>query len=200
MTPNRILPIRPEPAPHSIVLADPRWYRLTFRVLMLLIGPILLYFSLSSRSPLPPAALIIVSITGISTFCFAVWHRPWSLFERFIADDKGIAFPANLLITIGKTIDERWLFIPWANIHNVRTAVQRGDPTSCVAFDLEVTPIERRDFFANVGEPTDRSKLSQDMVHAAYDVKPPAPKRTVAALLALRGSGPNKSLERTREG
>jgi hypothetical protein len=58
---NRVLSIRPVPSPHSIVLADPLWLRLTFPVLMLLVGPILLYFSLSSSSPLPPASSTHVS-------------------------------------------------------------------------------------------------------------------------------------------
>ena len=193
MTPNRVLSIRPVASPHSVVLTDPLWLRLTFRVLMLLVGPILLYLSLSSSSPLPPAALIIATITGIGTFGGALWHRPWSQFELFIADEKGIAFPANALVTLGKALDQRWLFIPWTNIHNVRTAAERGDATPCVALDLEVTPVERKDFFANVGEPTDRPRLSQNMVHAAYAINPPVPARTVAALLALRGSRPNKS-------
>jgi hypothetical protein len=188
VTPNRVLSHRPTPAQHSLVLANPGWIRLTFRVLMFLVGPLLLYLTLSSRSPLPPAALVIAAIVGIGTFGIAVWQRPWNGFELFIADEGGVTFPANdhVRIQIGKAVDARWLCVPWTNIHDIRTAKVRGDATSCVAFDVEVTPVEMNDFFVNVGEPSDRASPSGTMVHAAFDINPPAPAKTVAALLALR--------------
>lgn len=187
MTPNLVIPNRPTPAGQAVVLANPAWLRAAFRILLLLCGPILLYVSLASRSSLPLPGTILAAVVGTGTFLLAVWQRPWARFELFIADEKGIHFPANdlLAVQLGRTDDVRWLFVPWANIANVRTARTRGDMSSCVAFDVRVTPEERASFFGRVDEPADRANHSPTTVFAAFDINPPSPNATAARLLAL---------------
>jgi hypothetical protein len=161
MAPNRILTSRPAPGPRAYVMANPRWLRVTFRLALLLVGPLALYLVLSSSTPLPLPAVLIAVAVAVVTFPMAVWARPWSRFDLFIADDEGIAFPANdLLATSFKSNeDTRWLLVPWANIDAIRVAVTQGERSRCVAFDVKAN---------------------------AADISPPMPAKTVAALLALR--------------
>jgi hypothetical protein len=185
---NRVLPCRPTPTGRAYILSNPRWLLLAFRTAMLLVGPLLLYLSLYTDARLPlPGQLLAVAV-GIGTVCIGVWRRPWSRYEPFVADDAGIAFPANelLRVTLHGKEDGRWLHVPWKNIENIRVAVERGDRTRCVAFDVRATPDERRDFFGCVDEPADRGNTPNNTIYAAFGMSPPHPEKTVAALNALR--------------
>lgn len=171
-------------------MANPRWLRVTFRLSLLLVGPLALYLILSSHTPLPLPAVLIAAVIGIVTFPMAVWPRPWSRFVLFIADEEGIAFPANDLLTTSfkSNEDTRWLQVPWANIDAIRVSVTRGERSRCVALDVRANAAEVRDFFGNVDSPADRTDTVPDTFFAAFDISPPMPAKTVAALLAIRKS------------
>jgi hypothetical protein len=187
---NRVLPCRPTPAGRAYVLANPRWLWLAFRAAMILVGPLLLYLFYTDAS-LPLPGQLLAAVVGVGTFCVGVWQRPWDRFEFFVADDEGIAFPANgpPKTTPRGEKDGRWLHVPWKNIDNVRIAVERGDGTRCVAFDVRATPDEKRDFFGCVDRPADRGDAPHGVIHVAFGISPPAPAKTVAALSALRERG-----------
>ncbi len=184
---NRIFESRPAVAEDGFVLANPTWLLLMFRIALLACGPMLLVLTLLSRSPLPVPALLLAAVVGVGTFGGAAWARPWTRPEFFVADAEGISFPANdlLVVRLGGAGDTRWLRVPWSNIGNVRITRVRGEGTPCVAFDVTATADESEAFFGRVDRPEDRPADSAGIVFAAYDIRPPSPARTVAALRSL---------------
>jgi len=172
-------------------MANPRWLRVGFRVALLLAGPLALCQILSSATPMSIPGLVIAIVASVLTFSIALWPRPWSRFELFIADVDGIAFPASDLLetALDEREDNRWLHVPWANIDAIRVTVTHDRRARCVAFDLKVNAAEQAGFFANVETPADRRSPPRNTLFAAFDLSPPPADRTVAALLALRNRG-----------
>ena len=114
---------------------------------------------------------------------------------KFIANDRGLYFPANGLVVLSfrPNLQEEWLHVPWEGVRDIRLAREVGEDGPCVAFDLEVTAGEANAFFKFVGTPRDRSRGLSGILAVAYGDSPPRPTRTVAILLRLKARSDGQS-------
>jgi len=98
-----------------------------FRASMILLGPFLLLLWLRGTSAWPLPAILFALGIGVGTFLMGLWPRPWTRFVLFVADESGIAFPANDLLVVkpGAKEDTRWLHVPWRKTSNVRVLTEK---------------------------------------------------------------------------
>jgi hypothetical protein len=172
----------------AVVYGTPAWLTLLFRVAFGCFGLIAAVFSVRAWSGMPVQAQVLGGLLAPTMMAAAIWNKPWQRTTQFIADESGIYFPdyPQLTLSLKPQIAERWLHVPWRNIQELRLAKEAGESGLAIAFDVQVTNAEEREFFSSVGRASDRSRLTQSNVAAAYSAALPPPKRTLLRMQALR--------------
>jgi hypothetical protein len=186
---NQIFPKMPSPVGEHYVHHTPVWLNALVR-LAFGVGAIVLtvWFYLDwSTTTLGFRALACVLVPA---FAFSALHKETWGTADFIATDNGIFFPCNELrvIILGRERKNSWLWVPWANIDNVRLAKyddHDNDRRTCVAFDLNVSQEERASFFRGVSNPIGSASIPKKILSVAYGGALPSPKKAFARLKEL---------------
>lgn len=185
---NRITGAVPLDDAASHVLQTPLWLRTTARLLILAMALAIAALSAGSwgEMPVPARALVVVLVPTM--VLAALWNRPWRKLVKFVASDRGIAFPGNeqFVLSLQPQANPRWLVVPWEDISNIRFARDVGDGSRCVAFDVRVSVEEAEAFFRHVDKPQDRLGAPEGVLSVAYADSPPSLASTHAALLRLK--------------
>lgn len=189
---SRILTSAPSGLPDSYVHVTPGWLVAAGRVGMGSLGVVAGVAVWRGHGTLGPLMASVSAIVATVLVLIALWSPAWDRRIKFVANEQGIAFPANdLLVPVPpRAKDTRWLLVPWSSIHDIRLARKDSESGFALAFDLEVSPEEARDFFRHVASPTDRRESMASRHPAAYGDFPPSPRRAVAILLSLKASSP----------
>lgn len=187
---NQILASAPSGLPDSYVQVTPDWLVAAGRVGMGSLGLVAGVAVWRGHGTLEPLTASVSAILATVLVLLAAWSPAWTRRIKFVANERGIAFPANdLLVTFPpRASDTRWLLVPWSGIHDIRLTRKDGESGFALAFDLEVSPEEARDFFRHVASPIDRREPWASRHSAAYGDFPPSPRRAVAILLSLKAS------------
>jgi len=188
---NRILPQRPEDEEGAYTFGTPPWLVLAFRGVLLGAGfatGILLGLHWKA---MPWPACLLAACLFPSLMAWSLWPRPWRYMVRFIANQRGMYFPAYPVLSLSTPSPpaEAWLEVPWRHISNIRLANEVGEDGRCVALDIEVSSDEKSKYFGAVGIPRDRQGKLSPLVFAAYGGWPPSPADAVARLTRLRLGG-----------
>jgi hypothetical protein len=185
---NHITQKPPTTGHSTLIYGVPTWLTLLFRVVFGCFGLLVAVLSFRTWSSMPIPAQVFVGLLAPTMMATAVWNKPWQGTAQFIAGESGIYFPSYSLLSISfkQQVAERWLHVPWRNILGLRLAKEVGESGLAVAFDVQVTDDEREEFFAHVGRASDRPRLTQSNVAAAYSGALPSPKRTLARMQKLR--------------
>lgn len=122
-----------------------------------------------------------------------LFGRIWRRQTKFIADERAVYFPCNELLVASRdrTPSSAWLEVPWQHISNLRktTKTNLSDTADCVAFDVQVSPEERKKFFLNVSRPDDNKSRHGAILSVAYNDFPPSVATILRGLLALSRKG-----------
>ena len=174
---NRIHSEMPTPVGAHFVYRPPRWYLNLVRVLAAVAGITAALVAIQSwdAMPLPFRSLVCVLVPAF--FYFATSRQISDPKIKFLADEQGMFFPAST----------RWLFIPWANVSDIRVAkIMNGEGSTGVAFNLALSPHEQREFFPNYLMPHDHLKSRGGPLAVGYVSYPPLPKTLKAILCDLK--------------
>ena len=185
---NHILPTQPGPTPATLVFGSPPWLVLGFRCVLLFAGCITAVLSAQHWSAMPLFARFLGALIAPTIIGWAAWPRPWRYKTKFIANEKGMYFPAYPSLTLSTAkpqIEEEWLEVPWKHIANIRIATEAGEDGRCAAFDIKASPSEKSRFFETVGVPRDRGEQLSATVSAAFGGWPPSAARVVQKLQSL---------------
>jgi hypothetical protein len=95
----------------------------------------------------------------------------------FLADKRGMFFPrrGEGLQNIKEQKKHHWLFVPWQNILNLRTAkIEDHDGVSkAIAFDVKISLEEQAEFFEGISRPSDRkTSFARNIFSAGYTSQP----------------------------
>ena len=97
--------------------------------------------------------------------------------DLFVADEQGIFFPGQ----------DRWLFVPWPNISNIRVVeIMDGESSTGIAFNLRLSPQEKTEFFRQPLRPADHLHAGSAQLAVGYASYPPSPKALATILLGLK--------------
>ena len=177
---NRIHSEMPTHVGAHFVYRPPRWYLNLVRTLAAAAGITAALAAIHSwdAMPLPFRSLACVLVPVF--FYFATTRKIADPKIQFLADERGMFFPAS----------GRWLFIPWANVSDIRVAkMMNGEDSTGVAFNLALSPHEQREFFPNYLMPHDHLKSRGGPLAVGYVSYPPLPKALKAILSDLKHKG-----------
>jgi len=149
---NDVLNAVPSPeGQHYRVLAPP-WLTRLLRLGSLAFGLGTLWLALRHWAAMPIAVNLLVCVLVPAFFLMALHPRGWAQFSTrpaLVADRRGLYFPSLEPVVLGQPLRERWLFVPWSNVSNLREAkVMSADGACrCAAFDVAATAEQVREFF-----------------------------------------------------
>lgn len=188
---NRVLGSAPPPTSATYAHAPPDWLRWGFRLLSGGMGCALCVLSWQDWAAMPWPARALAIVVGPALVGLSLWHQPWQRRVGFVADERGLYFPANelLVLSLRRTTSQSWLHVPWRHVHDLRLAREAGEDGDCLAFDVDATAEEAAAFFRHVGRPHGRAVGRQGLVSLAYGDSPPRPAATLKRLLSLKARG-----------
>lgn len=113
---------------------------------------VVLVASMRSWSEMPVLAQIMVAVLTPLFLIVAIHPKGWAQLSTvpfLYADQSGMYFPSNNPRVLGKKYECRWLFVPWANISNLRVAsvMTSEGKQSCAAMDVVASKEEVNEFF-----------------------------------------------------
>lgn len=118
----------------------------------------------------------------------AVHPKTMSPYIYFLADQRGMFFPSRgeRLQNIEEQKKHHWLFVPWQNILNLRTAeIEEHDGNvKAIAFDVRISLEEQAEFFEGINRPSDRKTSFAHNIFSAGYTSQPLP--SIAILLKLK--------------
>ncbi len=150
---NKILETKPTITGRSFVYLMPKWAAVTLKGVIFLFGIATFYLAFHEQGTTPA---FITGILYILSACFllaAIHPKTGREKIYFICDNLGMYFPSyqsQMLFPHGHT--EVWLFVPWKNITDIKTAKLRGDEGSVkgLSFSVKATEEEEKLFFGNL--------------------------------------------------
>jgi hypothetical protein len=152
-TMNRILETKPTITSQYFVYHMPRWAALSLKGVFFLFGMATAYLAFQEQASTP--LVIIGFLYFLSGFFLLIALHPKTGREMiyFICDHSGMYFPSyqsQMLFPRGNP--ETWLFVPWTNIRDIKTAELISDEGSVggPSFSVKATREEEKMFFGNL--------------------------------------------------
>jgi hypothetical protein len=170
----------------------PRWFLYSLRTFIALFVALTTWFSIQDWSAMPWGFRILACIL-IPSYLLLAFHpkllSAWSSSPFFHADSLGMYFRSGVSSNTirGRGSPDRWLFVPWENISNIKFAwVNTSDGASGgAAFDVIALPEEVAEFFYD--DLVERNPPLRGRVSVAFYVNtPPSPRKVVESLLDLQ--------------
>ena len=160
-TVNGIMAELPTPEGDYYTVMAPHWFAFPVRGASVAFGIAALWFIVPVWKEMPLWSLIIACIVVTSFVYVALNSKGWIRFlttPLLHADHLGIYLPSHQSRTLGEKVSQRWLFVPWGNISDVRVdKTYDGDcdgrsVVKCAAIDVVAASDEIDEFFFDLTE------------------------------------------------
>lgn len=174
---NRIHREAPSPAGACFVYRLPTWLTQLARALIGIAGITTAFLAFEHWSTMPMPVRVLCIFLGAGFLLIALNRRIFDPRAHFVADEQGIFFPGQ----------DRWLFVPWPNISNIRVVeIMDGESSTGIAFNLRLSSQEKAEFFRQPLRPADHLHAGGAQLAVGYASYPPSPKALATILLGLK--------------
>ena len=155
----------------------PRWLVHLLRAFSGIAGITTALIAIQHWGDMPVQFRALTCLLVPAFFYFATTRRTGNRHVHLLADEQGMFFPGG----------DKWLFVPWANISNIRVVkIMDGNASTGVAFNLRLSPQEEFEFFQNHLKPADHLNSRGRLLAVGYVNWPPSPGKLAAILLGLK--------------
>jgi hypothetical protein len=149
---NSVIRNKPNFEGEYFVYGQPQWLDTAYRAASLLSGIALAWFAttLTSQIGILTQVLFLISVVLILTALSP--RSEWSA-VYFICDQNGLYFPSGKAqFMFARDKDTPWLFVPWANISDIRNQMVLDEAANKQGFALAIiaTADERREFLSRL--------------------------------------------------
>ena len=174
---NRIHHEAPSPDGECFVYRLPVWLGQLLRLAFGIAGITTACLAAENWGALPVPLRVLCAFLAAGFFLVAIKRKILEPHTHFVADEQGIFFPGQ----------DKWLFVPWANISDIRVIeIMDGDSSTGIAFNLRVSRQEKFEFFQKCLKPADHLRAGSEQLSVGYAYYPPRPRKLAATLLGLK--------------
>lgn len=197
---NQVLPKKPSVVGEHYVHLTPAWLTTLFRLLFVICIIALVAMTYQEWRQMSLGFRVFACVLVPAMSFMVLRKETWQESIEFIAAKNGMYFPYGSFLVSATDHAQKntWLLVPWENITNFRLA-KDTDGSTCVGFDLRVSPEERARFFKNIDCPNDHEPYDKDFISVAYSNNPPSPKKTLGLLKEMKQRHDTSFLQMRRD-
>ncbi len=174
---NRIHQEAPNPDGDHFIYRLPAWLAQLLQAGTGIAGVTTAFLTVDNWNAMPLPVRVIGAFLAVGLCFVALNRRVFAPRTHFVADERGIAFPGR----------DKWLFVPWPNISNIRIVeIMDGESSTGIAFNLRLSPQEKTEFFRQPLRPADHLHAGSAQLAVGYASYPPSPKALATILLGLK--------------